>query len=91
MMTEACRSASFAMACSTGPEGQMKCVENKDPNGNYAEAGCQSESWSSGESAGVESPGIIPYNKGSREVKELDQEQNKSINDTSKGNPKVYY
>ncbi|GFY50030.1 hypothetical protein TNIN_117351 [Trichonephila inaurata madagascariensis] len=30
-----------SMACSKGPEGQMKCVENKDPNGNYAEAGCQ--------------------------------------------------
>ncbi|GFX80718.1 uncharacterized protein TNCV_758251 [Trichonephila clavipes] len=91
MMTVACRSASFSMSCSTGPDGQIKCVENKDPNGNYVGAGSHSENCSSGESEGVESPGIIPYNKGSREVKELDQKQKKSINDNPNGNPKVYY
>ncbi|PRD29775.1 UNVERIFIED_CONTAM: hypothetical protein NCL1_28390 [Trichonephila clavipes] len=64
MMTVACRSASFSMACSTGPDGQIKCVENKDPNGNYVGAGSHSENCSNGESEGVESPGIIPYNKG---------------------------
>ncbi|GFR25457.1 uncharacterized protein TNCT_637891 [Trichonephila clavata] len=63
MMSVACRSESSSRACSTGPDGQMKCVENKDPNGSHAEAGSHSGSGGSGEFARVGSPGNVQYNK----------------------------
>ncbi|GFT39875.1 uncharacterized protein NPIL_271031 [Nephila pilipes] len=38
-----CQGASFSMSCSTGPQGQMKCVRNNDPNGNVARAASYSD------------------------------------------------
>ncbi|GFY59437.1 hypothetical protein TNIN_398351 [Trichonephila inaurata madagascariensis] len=61
MMAVACQSASSSMACSTGPDGKMKCTENHDPNGGIAVSDSQSGSWPSGKFPFVMLPGIVPY------------------------------
>ncbi|GFV55374.1 DDE_3 domain-containing protein [Trichonephila clavipes] len=42
MMTVACQSASSSMACSTSPDGKMKCIESHNPNGGFAVSGSRS-------------------------------------------------
>ncbi|GFX80712.1 hypothetical protein TNCV_758191 [Trichonephila clavipes] len=60
MMTVACRSESSSRACKLAANREMKCVENKDPNG----AGSDSGSLGSGETGGVGFRGIIHYHEG---------------------------
>ncbi|GFS38053.1 uncharacterized protein TNIN_380541 [Trichonephila inaurata madagascariensis] len=57
-----CHASSFSMSCSTGPDGRMKCVQQSDPNGNYAGAFANTNRMGSQMLAQAGVPGYFKYN-----------------------------
>ncbi|GFR28275.1 uncharacterized protein TNCT_504441 [Trichonephila clavata] len=57
-----CHASSFSMSCSTGPDGRMKCVQQSDPNGNYAGAFANTNRLGSQMLAQAGVPGYYKYN-----------------------------
>ncbi|GFR20402.1 hypothetical protein TNCT_157771 [Trichonephila clavata] len=88
MMSVACLSESSTRECSLGPDGQMKCTENKDPNESQSEDGSHGGSWGVDEFVVNKNPGNIQNNEGNSEVEELDKKMNKSHTAEPKRNSK---
>ncbi|GBM63145.1 hypothetical protein AVEN_150271-1 [Araneus ventricosus] len=44
----ACHAESYSMACSTGPDGKMRCIQKQSPDGSFA----GSSSFSNGQGGG---------------------------------------
>ncbi|GFS68091.1 uncharacterized protein NPIL_50401 [Nephila pilipes] len=62
VVTTTCHASSFSMSCSTGPDGRMKCVQQSDPNGNYAGAFANTNRMGSQMLAQTGVPGNYKYN-----------------------------
>ncbi|GIY86328.1 uncharacterized protein CDAR_513411 [Caerostris darwini] len=59
-----CKAGSSSMACSTGPDGQMRCVKNSSPDGSYAGASSYSNGQGGGMMAGAGQPDNMNYRYG---------------------------